>query len=382
MTRPLNINAMGDIEQAVKYNSSDLGACIVNGTINKWAKWKPQSSAVIGELSLLDRQQSYWGFSVNGDDAIRFYNLDDVLDQAMVKQGDWTYIRPGTNLTDRFRMFDFLNPSNHSGSGYNANAVAPYAFTLPTNTTYTTQSVDHTVVITRQSGAELTIGDFALSGVTVSDMYYGVIFQEYYDSITHGTVQNASTTTKVSQLSAGSSINKTITFPTPGKYRGCVVALDGGSSFEDGNSVIYLPGSYFEATHARIAINVNYSLAWYQGTPSYSNGYVSLGQGFLKVTFDSNRQTSGQPYNVEFAIIADGMELRTIPYNPGESIPASGTNVIYIDLSSYPDIQIDLSSHSNAYLYTRLYSTGTNANGETANLICTNTGGSLITQIK
>ena len=116
MTAPLNINTGGDIQQAVNYNSGDLGDCIVNGTINKWAKWKPQRSSKIGPLTLAERQATFFGFK-----------LTKYTDMSTFEAGyaeEWSYLRPRglTTYNERFRFYDFLN-TTVSSSGYNKNAA-------------------------------------------------------------------------------------------------------------------------------------------------------------------------------------------------------------------------------------------------------------------
>lgn len=113
---PLNINTSGDIQQAVNYNSGDLGDCIKNGTINEWAKWKPVRSDKIGPLTFAERQEKSFGLNLT-----KFTTISD-LRAGYSEQ--WAYLRPrglANNNNERFRFYDFLN-TTISSSGYNKNA--------------------------------------------------------------------------------------------------------------------------------------------------------------------------------------------------------------------------------------------------------------------
>lgn len=115
MTAPLNINTGGDIQQAVNYNSGDLGDCIVNGEITKWAKWKPERNSKIGPLTFAERQANFFGFKLT-----KFTTISAIV----AGYGDeWEYLRPRglTTYNERFRFYDFLN-TTVSNSGYNKNA--------------------------------------------------------------------------------------------------------------------------------------------------------------------------------------------------------------------------------------------------------------------
>lgn len=115
MTAPLNINPGGDIEKAVHYNSGDLGTCIKNGVINKWAKWKPERNNSIAPLTLAQRQADSFGF-----------NLTKFTDISTLRANfgtQWDYLLPeGLPNGGRFRFYDFLN-TTVSSSGYNENAA-------------------------------------------------------------------------------------------------------------------------------------------------------------------------------------------------------------------------------------------------------------------
>lgn len=121
MTAPLNINTRGDIQKATEMlGHGDLGDCIVNGTINKWAKWKPQDSGLsvepVGYLADDQRRDSNWGLTIPS--ALR--RLSTVV-EGYDAGNNYKYTRPAR----RFRMFDFVRVNNgvpSTSEGYYGNA--------------------------------------------------------------------------------------------------------------------------------------------------------------------------------------------------------------------------------------------------------------------
>lgn len=122
MTAPLNINAGGDIQQAVNWNSGDLGECVSKGTINKWAKWKPERSPKVGTLTLDDRRDNSFGLAITPCGP-----HGDISSFVSGFASQWAYLRPrGVDgaRDERYRMTDFINPSSPSGAGYNSRAAS------------------------------------------------------------------------------------------------------------------------------------------------------------------------------------------------------------------------------------------------------------------
>ena len=376
MTAPLNLNTGGDVQQATGVQSGDLGTCIQQGNINKWARYKPQRGSQLAKLTNSERSAGNWGFSASGDDSIRKYTYADILAQAIAKSGEWIYAKPrGANNgggAEYFRMFDFLNGDNLSGNGYWKDAPAPFSFTFPTNHSATPSAYETSLTITRptipssHSGLALTLSDFLnMSGIgsDLADYYFGVIFKPANSAqITH--VQS---TTKVSQLSEGGSLTIPLTFPV-GSFVGCVIAEP--ANFDDGDSVIYLPGGVFSLTYSRMVIQVHCSLSWYQGTPFLSGQSINLGGGFLKVNFtDATMPTSGQPYVVKFMPMSGNTQAGDeVTYDPTESIPSLSSSPVYIDVSGVSNIPVWEGMTATA-IKTWIEATGLNTNGEQAVLL-------------
>lgn len=379
MTGPLNINSIGDIEQATNYNSPYLDQCIRFGTINEWAKYKPQRSSKIGKLTATERAQGQWGFSTSGEDSVRFGEYSAALEQAEAKQGHWTYLRPRgvyTGVTERFRFYDFLNADSPSGNGYWSEAPAPYTYTFPASITSTNPTYSADLIVARptisstHSGLSLTLTDFSYiqGGFDIDDFYFGIIYRPANGT----TITHVGSSTKLSQLSAGSSV--TISFSlSSGSYVGCVIAEP--ADYTEGDPVVYLPNSLFSVTYSKIAYMVHFSLAWTNyGTPTMSGNTIILDGSIINVTFsDSPMPTYGQPYVFKFQAMNSGVPVSDVLiFDNSDNIPStSGSNIIALD--QVPDLTIYQGQTATA-LYTWIETTGVNGSGESANL----TGSTLI----
>lgn len=129
ITEPLNINKGGDIQQAVNYNSGDLGDCIRNGKVNKWSFHKPVRFNTLGRLTseqigsvqcglipvtLPRLVQMSIGYTGGGT-----YTKEQCITQV----AEWGYNKPrgrnggGSGVHEWYRHLDF--------SSYNAKAIAP-----------------------------------------------------------------------------------------------------------------------------------------------------------------------------------------------------------------------------------------------------------------
>ena len=186
MTAPLNINGNGDIQRATGVNSGDLGYCIVNGTVNKWAKYKPERSVKIMPLTFEDRIENSFGLKIT-----KFTNLADLIAGYI---GEWSYLTPRASSTDRFRFFDFTNPSDITATGYCGKAGCFFrrsASTFPT--TYYTGSGGLTFIaqwepetqFERTAPASIRRSEIRIdpsdpNSATLADTYFGVLIYSPY----------------------------------------------------------------------------------------------------------------------------------------------------------------------------------------------------------
>ena len=101
---------MGDISTVVGIGGPpyDLGYMITNGTINKWAKYKPVAYAEWGEMTEAQRALTKYGLTAPGEQT----SLVGVITSA-----DWVYTRPSGGSSSPFRMLDF--------DGYYPEAIPP-----------------------------------------------------------------------------------------------------------------------------------------------------------------------------------------------------------------------------------------------------------------
>ena len=181
ITAPVSVY---DIRNAVSHSSGDIGTLISNGSINKWAKYKPVRNASIDTVSgQWDYNNNRWltsatwwkgsgncGLSVQA--FTEFGNSLSTPGTFMYKlingQLPWDYQRPGGGSQQPFRFQDFAQ--------YNRNAIAPYG-EIGATTIYVTQSwtaqIDWEVVYVDELNLRLT--DIVVSGHSLSDFYLGLI---------------------------------------------------------------------------------------------------------------------------------------------------------------------------------------------------------------
>lgn len=122
MYPPLNINSGGDIQQALASGYKDIGGAIRNGTINKWAKYKPVRSSQVGWVSRTIDITSF-GFgtfpgATSFQQLLNLYNgydaaglIDHSSDTPDAWDNGWQYKRPrggGSGYTEYFRFSDFV----------------------------------------------------------------------------------------------------------------------------------------------------------------------------------------------------------------------------------------------------------------------------------
>ena len=115
---------MHDIAAAVSYNSLSLRTLILNGTINKWAKWKPVRSSkpslktaeerqAAGRTSATDYSRQ---FGVYAPGAGNVTELGDIHDCT------YAYERPRRYTGEMFRKLDFIHPTLGNSYGYRSDA--------------------------------------------------------------------------------------------------------------------------------------------------------------------------------------------------------------------------------------------------------------------
>lgn len=389
MTGPLNLYAKngsyGDIQKATSSTSPRLDVCIREGVINPMAKYKPQRSPVIGKLTASQRAAGGWGFDTSGgSDSIYFYSLAGALNQCIAKNGEWTYLRPRGvvgSYNEPFRYFDFLNADSPTSAGYAGDAPRPYSYTFPGDQSTALDEWSASVRVTRAANAgQIALSDFLIGGLSIGSYKYALLLRKKNTSDINLILSNST----VSSLGYGSYINLDFTLQESGEFQGCVVVTNATAGGDGTGDTIYLPYSYFTVKHTKVAITVNYYLAWNSGSPTLSNDmtYITL-PSILNAVFAAGRETYGQPYKVYISILAvsDGVseDIQDIELDPELSIPSGSTaSTVPIDLDSVGSIislNRDVSGYSSLELRTTIQTTGTNGSGVSAILNCTNAGG-------
>lgn len=181
MTTPISI---GDISQAVGLTSGDLGTLIVDGLINKWAKWKPFRSSSPGfpfdrtlstpELRSPDRAAAALNANYGMSIPVTGYSTINQM-IANLSAAEWTYLKPrGGNNNEPFRALDF--------DGYESGATPPITpLQSTTNINSSESTVNAGLGFTRNIASQtgyLTLDDLHINGHSISDS-----FGEYYFGI-------------------------------------------------------------------------------------------------------------------------------------------------------------------------------------------------------
>ena len=113
ITDPVSIS---DVQAAVGHTSGDLATLILEGNINKWAKYKPVVYASVSSSN--DGK----GNVVNTSSIKQMYGLtvpitSDPFTTYKNGGGEWTYTKPSGGTASPYRLADF--------NGYRNNATPP-----------------------------------------------------------------------------------------------------------------------------------------------------------------------------------------------------------------------------------------------------------------
>lgn len=117
ITAPVSI---ADVQQAVGNSSGDLGTLILNGTINKFARYKPVKYPTVGLITDANRQSVGHGIILPDTLVVSAMDASNVADAAA---NDWGYDRPAGGLSSPYRLADFAD--------YDVNAVPPIQACYP-----------------------------------------------------------------------------------------------------------------------------------------------------------------------------------------------------------------------------------------------------------
>jgi len=131
-TTPHGGVCIADIQQAVRSTKSDIGGLIRDGSINKWAKWKPIVHTALSGMTSAVRKTANQGFLVDetvaGNTGSLYQNSKERAFAAASANGqDWNYVKPtGVIGTSPFRFLDFANEDSLGSNGYNMGSMSPF----------------------------------------------------------------------------------------------------------------------------------------------------------------------------------------------------------------------------------------------------------------
>ena len=172
---------IADAQAVVPSSSHYIGGITTTGDINKWAKYKPVRSDILGILSDSDFQDAEFGLSFPAFGTGYSTSISDFLSSY---SSGWTYLAPrglgggyhGANEWFRFHDYDEYESTAQC-------FLFEAGCTLPSRYTYGTSANGLDFSISLNSGNSLlggiSISDFKLggrSGIPLSSMYFGLIF--------------------------------------------------------------------------------------------------------------------------------------------------------------------------------------------------------------
>ena len=172
-----------DIRSAVSHTSGDLGTLIMNGTINKWARYKPVRLPAIDTTDEWDRTNSKWkstsdwwkgdgkcGFAIQEftEFGASLTTTGTFMYKLINQQLGWTYQRPQGGAQQPFRYLDFAK--------YNRNAIQPYG-EIGATRIYIDNNGNAQIdwEISYVDDLNLKLTDFSISSHPLTDFYLGII---------------------------------------------------------------------------------------------------------------------------------------------------------------------------------------------------------------
>lgn len=165
--------SFADVNHVLGTSHTDLAALCKDEHINKFARYKPIRSSVIGLLTEANRRAANHGIQVPDTSISSQKNLTAIQDAA---GNDWEYVKPNGGSSSPYRLHDFGNTVSLTGEGYYHNAVPPIQVNYPRNGwTYTRGSNNSRtfgIYITLDpddSARNLQCADFINSGLNLNE---------------------------------------------------------------------------------------------------------------------------------------------------------------------------------------------------------------------
>ena len=202
--------SIGDIQAVLGSSRNDIGGLITYGNINKWAKYKPVRSNLLGILTDNDRRQVMWGLSIEMDNELGSADVQGTFlyDLTHGLLG-WEYLRPrGQSYAPKewFRFLDF--------DGYNSECVCPVG-DLETDVpidTFGTATLTWDEIDIAQIPGNLALTDISVNNTAIANYYLGLL-------LVKGNTINILTSTSPIGSSGGVSIEITNATSLKGTWR-------------------------------------------------------------------------------------------------------------------------------------------------------------------
>ena len=161
--------SISDVQAAVGHTSGDLATLILEGNINKWAKYKPVVYASVSSSN--DGK----GNVVNTSSIKQMYGLtvpitSDPFTTYKNGGGEWTYTRPSGGAASPYRLTDF--------DGYRSDATPPISTAFRKGQFENFNIFATAFIINFTAGNSLTITDFSSAEAVSGNIRIGAkIFQ-------------------------------------------------------------------------------------------------------------------------------------------------------------------------------------------------------------
>ncbi len=164
---------IADLASLLGYNSSQLGAVVANGDINKFARFKAVAYPSGEPISEAQRRSVAHGITI--PDVVTSSSITGAAIQDAAAN-DWQYNRPTGGDAAPYRMSDFRNENApETGAGYYKDAVPPIQVNYPANGwKYTRGSASRTLTIyidldPDDSTINLQAEDFVAAGLNLNE---------------------------------------------------------------------------------------------------------------------------------------------------------------------------------------------------------------------
>lgn len=298
-----------DVAAALGVSTGDLGYAIANGTINKWAKYKPVRAAINSPGFLLDTARKAVSYGLTIPHATTAAGLVALYDSSLTNPvNGWVYNVPrgkgyGGSSPEWFRMYDFLKVTSGGAKddtvpGYNSTAPNPFGkFGSPASVSYHGGTLwcenDWLRGVTKPE-YQLAISDFN----TLPNLYYGFVFYAnnapFYVATADQTITQGGTLVRGNEILRVEAFLDRETFDTNADYKIYPILCTVGGIHDTNNGVI--PHTWSERDSETAGLGTMYPI------PGAAPNFVSVYSHSILINITAPKATrqSDGTYIVEF----------------------------------------------------------------------------------